>query len=261
MINDVYDEICKYFRFFSTSYEEVAVFVFWQFILIYIDDIIIYFVFLNQHVQHFDQVLILLKNNDVILTLFRCHFVYFSIKTLKHHIFRFELSTTKKKMNVIRRMKFFVNLKELEIELKFFNYYRNFVDYYAIIFKSFIKLKIKDFINNSIKNKFKREHAYKMRLKKKIEENQSQSSSTLKIDDECRRVWKKLKKKLCFVFILIYSNFDLFFILYVNENKKKDFEIVLHQIEKNKIERFIFFFEICSTQKRNIELQNWKQTF
>ena len=139
--------------------------------MIYIDDIIIYFVFLNQHVQHLDQILILLKNNDVILTLFKCHFVYFNIKTLKHHVFRFELNTTRKKMNIIRRMKFFVNLKKLKIKLKFFDYYRSFVNHYTIIFKSFIKLKIKNFINNSIKNKFKREHAYKMRFKKKIEKN------------------------------------------------------------------------------------------
>ena len=156
--------------------------------MIYIDDIIIYFVFLNQHVQHFDQVLILLKNNDVILTLFKCHFVYFNIKVLKHHVFRFELNTTKEKMNFIRRMKFFVNLKELKIKLKIFDYYRNFVDHYAVIFKSLIKLKTKNFISNSIKNKFKREHVYKMRFKEKIEKNQSQFSSTLKTDDECRRV-------------------------------------------------------------------------
>ena len=229
------------FDFFQHRIKKFLFSYFWQFVLIYIDDIIIYSVFLNQHVQHFDQVLILLKNNDVILALFKYHFVDFNIKILEHHVSRLELSTTKKKRNVIRRMKFLVNLKKLKIKLKIFDYYCNFVDHYAIIFKSLIKLKIKNFINNSIKNKFKREHAYKMRLREKIEENQSQFSSTLKTDDECRRVWKKLKKKFCSVFILIYSNFDLLFILYVNENKKKNFEIVLHQVEKNEIERFIFF--------------------
>ena len=51
-----------------------------------------------------------------------------------------------------------------------------------------------------------------------------------------------LKDKLCNVSILIFSNFNHFFILYINKNKKKEYKIVFHQIETNKIKHFIFFF-------------------
>ena len=86
-------------------------------------------------------------------------------------------------------MKFFVNLKKLKMNFEFFDYYRNFVDHYAIIFKSLIKFKIRNFTNNFVKNKFKREHAYKMRFRKKYEKNQFEISKIeLKIDDECKRI-------------------------------------------------------------------------
>ena len=51
-------------------------------------------------------------------------------------------------------MKFSRNLKKLKIKLKFFKYYKFFVNHYTIIAKLLIKFKIKDFRNNFIKNRF-----------------------------------------------------------------------------------------------------------
>jgi len=96
----------------------------WQFILVYIDDIIIYSQTLEQHVYHLDQVLTLLKNSDVTLALSKCHFVYPSIKALGHHVFRLDLSIIKKKINAIKVTKFPRNLRDLKVRLRFFDYYR-----------------------------------------------------------------------------------------------------------------------------------------
>ena len=35
-----------------------------------------------------------------------------------------------------------------------------------------------------------------------------------------------LKNKLCNILIFVFSNFNRFFILYINENKKKKYKII-----------------------------------
>ena len=50
-----------------------------------------------------------------------------------------------------------------------------------------------------------------------------------------------LKDKLCNVLTLTFSNFNHLFILYINENKEKKYEIAFYQIEINEIKRFILF--------------------
>ena len=50
-------------------------------------------------------------------------------------------------------MQFSRNLQKLKINLKFFEYYRFFVDYYVKIVKLLIKLKTRDFFNVSFKER------------------------------------------------------------------------------------------------------------
>ena len=69
---------------------------------------------------------------------------------------RFDFNTIEKKIETIRNMKFSRNFRDFEIDLNFFNYYRFFMNYYAIIIKSFVRLKIQNFIDVSIKKRKKR---------------------------------------------------------------------------------------------------------
>jgi hypothetical protein len=70
----------------------------------------------------------------------------------------------------------------------------------------------------------------------------------------CINAWKKLKKQLCNAIIKDFSNFSTFFILYVDESKERDFEIALHQIEKNDVKRFILFL---SKNLIEVEFRYW----
>ena len=121
--------------FFQHRIKLLLILYFWQFVLIYINDIIIYFSSLNQHIQHFYQILIFLKNSDVTLILKKYHFAYLSIQILKHYVFKLELNIAKKKVEIIRQIKFPVNLKELKVNLNFFEYYKLFVNHFANIAK------------------------------------------------------------------------------------------------------------------------------
>ena len=73
----------------------------------------------------------------------------------------------KKKIEIIRKMKFLRNLRKLKIKLNFFNYYRTFVNHYIVIIKSLIILKIKDFKDSLIKKRSKKKYVTRMRLRKK----------------------------------------------------------------------------------------------
>ena len=109
-----------------------------------------------------------MKNSEVTLALAKYYFAYFNIKVLNYHVFKLKLSTTKKKVDVIRRIKFLKNLRELEVDLEFFEYYRDFVNHYITIIKLLIKFKIRDFVNNSMKEKSRREHATRIKLRQKF---------------------------------------------------------------------------------------------
>ena len=111
--------------------------------------------------------LTILEDSEMILTLFKCHFAYFSIKVLNHHVSRLRLNTMKKKIEIIRKMKFLRNLRKLKIKLSFFDYYCTFVNHYVVITRSLMKLKIKDFKDSSIKKRSRKEHATRMRFRKK----------------------------------------------------------------------------------------------
>ena len=229
-------------KFFQHRMKELFDFYFWQFVLVYIDDVIIYSQILNQHVKHLNQMLTILENSEMILTLFKCHFAYFSIKVLNHHVSRLRLSTMKKKIETIRKMKFLKNLRKLKIELNFFDYYRTFVNHYVVIARSLMRLKIKDFKNSSIKRRSRKEHAIRMRFREKWKTRQEQFKDIkLDVDEVCYEVWKLLKKVLCETSILTHFDFSKFFILYVDESKEKNYETAIHQINRNEKKRSILF--------------------
>ena len=221
----------------------------WQFVVVYIDDVIIYSQSLIQYIQHLDQILTLLKNSDVTLTLSKCHFVYSSIVVLDHHVSRLKLNIVEKKIEIIRKMFFSRNLKELEIRLRFFDYYRFFMNHYAIIARFLVRLKIKSFANDFVKNRSRRDHVNRVKLR---EDEESASIETkakrdikinfkLDVIEKCRQTWKKLKTTLCIALILIYFDFFKSFILYVDDNKKKEFETAVHQVNKEDVKRSILF--------------------
>lgn len=107
-----------------------------------------------------------------------------------------------------------------------------------------MRLKIRGFVDSSIKGRPRREHATQLRLRQQYENNRDDRSTNTSLDanEECRIAWKTLKIVLCQASILVYLDFSKPFILYVDDNKKKGFEIAIHQIDKNEIERPILFF-------------------
>jgi len=79
-------------------------------------------------------------------------------------------------------MKFSRNLRDFGMKLRFFDYYRQFVDYYVAITRLLIKLKIKNFIDSSMKERSRREHAMRLRFRQQYENNCDNKSTNTILD-------------------------------------------------------------------------------
>src|SRR5438876_20039 len=83
--------------FFQHRMESILAKYLWFFILVYIDNIIIFSRSKKEHLHHLDRILQLLEDLGVTLSIAKCHFSYLSIKALGHHISRLGLSTIEEK--------------------------------------------------------------------------------------------------------------------------------------------------------------------
>ena len=107
--------------FFQHRMESILAKYLWQFVLVYIDDVIIYSRSPTEHLSHLDEVLTVLEESGISLSVKKCHFAYPSVQLLGHHVSRLGISTAADKIEAIRKKRFPTNLKQLKAGLGFFN--------------------------------------------------------------------------------------------------------------------------------------------
>ena len=95
----------------------------YSFILVYINDIIIFNYISEKYLKYVNIILTKLKESEISLFMKKCHFIYLSIKLLEHHILRLKHITEEEKIEAIKRKAFSITLKELKTDLEFFKYY------------------------------------------------------------------------------------------------------------------------------------------
>jgi hypothetical protein len=105
----------------------------WQFVLVYVDDTIIFSRTPEEHLEHLEIVLRLFQQSGATLALSKCHFAQPGVKALGHFVSRLGLSTMEEKVEAVQALKFPETLQELEYGLGFFGYYRKFVQHFASI--------------------------------------------------------------------------------------------------------------------------------
>ena len=228
----------------------------WQFVLVYIDDVIIFSKSIDEHIRHLNIALGLLEKSGVTLSLPKCHFAQPSITALGHHINRLGLSTLEDKVEAIRKWNFPETLQQLETALGFFGYYRKFVKGYAAIVEPLIQLKTIGFANAPTKGN-KRKKFVKSALPnpsqniadteptKNTDHNENKKNKSRNVLNElwnqCKLAFEKIKEKLYTAPILAFPDFLRPFILYTDGSKERDYEAALHQQDKNGAERPILF--------------------
>ena len=99
--------------------------VFRNFCRVYIDNIIIFFKIFNDHVNYLRKLFSKLIKLRIILNVKKTFFNYFNVTLLKQKIDVFDLSITKKRIVVVKTIRYFKNFKTLEIYLDLTNYQKN----------------------------------------------------------------------------------------------------------------------------------------
>jgi len=70
--------------------------------------------------------------------------------------------------------------------------------------------------------------------------------------ETAKTIWETVKNRLYSISILAFPDYNSFFILYIDNNKKKGFDIALHQIGKDRIKRSVLYlFKNLIPTKKN----------
>jgi hypothetical protein len=106
-----------------------------QFVLVFLDDILIYSNSLSDHVAHLEQVLLALRANHLYLKASKCSFAKDSLEYLGHIISTHGVATDPSKIQAMLHWSVPINITELRAFLGFTDYYRRFVKKYGLMAK------------------------------------------------------------------------------------------------------------------------------
>ena len=89
----------------------------WIFVLVYIDDIIIFSLTFEDHLSHLDQVFQAIEKSGVTLAITKCHFGYQSLLLLEQKVFQLGLSMHKEKVDAVLQLEELKNCHDLQVFL------------------------------------------------------------------------------------------------------------------------------------------------
>ena len=102
----------------------------------YVDDIIIFFTSLEEHLKHLNLVFQTLSDMNIHLTPTKAFLEYPSVQLLDQHIDILRLTISENKLTAIRNLKFSRTLATLKRYLGITNYLKQYMPYYSAIVKS-----------------------------------------------------------------------------------------------------------------------------
>ncbi len=118
-----------------------------NFYVIYLNDILIFFVKKMNHVNHMKQILKRLRKFKLYASLKKCAFFIIKVNFLKFIIFTENISMNLNRINIIKTWLRSKMYWEIQVFLRFINFYRRFIHYYFQIAEFLIEL-----LRNSVKN-------------------------------------------------------------------------------------------------------------
>ena len=105
----------------------------WIFTLVYIDDIVIFSLTLEDHISHLDQVFKAIENSRVTLSVTKCHFGHQSLLLLGQKVSQLGLSTHKKKVDAILLLDESKDCHDLQVFLGMMVYFSAYIPFYTWI--------------------------------------------------------------------------------------------------------------------------------
>jgi hypothetical protein len=105
----------------------------WIFTLVYINDIVIFFLTFEDHISHLGQVFNAIEKSGVTLAIIKCHFRYQSLLLLGQKVSRLGLSTYKEKVDAILQLDEPKNCHNLQVFLEMMIYFSAYIPFYTWI--------------------------------------------------------------------------------------------------------------------------------
>lgn len=228
--------------FFQARMERILARYLWQFVCVYIDDVIIFSRNQDEHLRHLDEVLTLLEDAGISLSLKKCHFAYRSVKMLGHHVSRLGVSTAEDKVAAVANMRFPRTLRSLEAGVQFFSYYRRFVERFAAIADPLNRLKTLLFRPGPTKGRKRQNFATRVLLEESIDDTEWN-----KLLHEAKQAWADIKHRLTHAPTLAYPDFKREFLMYVDGSYEWGFGVAVHQVGDDGVERPVLFLSKALT--------------
>ena len=101
-----------------------------KFVVVYLDDIVVYSATIEEHKKHLAKVFQKLRDNQLYVNRKKCSFAQESIKFLGHVVDHGHIKMNLEKVRAIQEWRTLANVKELRSFLGLANYYRLFVEGY-----------------------------------------------------------------------------------------------------------------------------------
>ena len=101
------------------------------FVVVYLDDIVVYSTTLEEHAQHLQQVLQVLRDNELFLKLEKCSFAQQEVEFLSYKIAGGKLMMENAKVKAILEWEPHSKVPEVRSLLGLVNYYRRFIKSYS----------------------------------------------------------------------------------------------------------------------------------
>lgn len=112
----------------------------WLFMLVYIDDIVVYSKTWAEHTAHLDLVLSTVSKSGLTLSPKKCHFGYSSILLLGQKVSHLGLSTHAKKVKAMSDLAHPMKVSELQTFLGMMVYFSSHIPYYSFMVSPLFQL-------------------------------------------------------------------------------------------------------------------------
>ncbi len=197
-----------------------------DFVKTYMNDIIIFFKTLNNHLLHLQKMFQRLWHYNVALNLKKAFLKYSSIILLNQKMNVFDLIIAEKKLTIIINLTFSIILKKLKKYLNLIEYFRVYVSWYSQTLQFLQNRKTLFFKNDLMKEKSRKLFAKKILLNQSIE-------TKIKSYEHLQNVFNDKN------FLRHYNNIKKLFID-VNIFKKRDIEAMIFHVKNDSNEKIIF---------------------
>ncbi len=124
-----------------------------DFCVIYLNDILIFFVEKTDHIDHVKQILKRLRKFKLYASLKKCEFFIIKVNFLEFVIFIKSVSMNSSRINIIKTWLRSKMYQKIQVFLKFINFYQHFIHHYSQIAKSLTKL-LRDSVKDVKMNSF-----------------------------------------------------------------------------------------------------------